>query len=293
MEGSNNYQQWRKIVTLVLTGQEKEDHLITTPPKSEPKAKTWLRDYARIFRQLLNSMDNKIVDLVTHIDTVKDLWSYLSMLYSGHNNLSHIYDLSQQFYRVARQKHSLTQYFADFKRMYEELNSPLPITADIKQMQGQREQLAVMSFLRGLGPEYESVEVASLFDTFSHVLRVSRETTQDFHVHYNLGGKSALATQSTRGDGRGGQSGSLRGGNFGGRGSGSGQSSGGETSGSLRQCYYCGELGHVQHNCWKLHGKPSSQPRFANAIVNSDHAPQISQASTGKTVIMSDEEYTC
>ncbi|GAV83563.1 UBN2_3 domain-containing protein, partial [Cephalotus follicularis] len=178
---------------------------------------TWLREDARIFGQLLNSMDNKIVDLVTHIDTVKDLWSYLSVLYSGHNNLSRIYDLSQQFYHVTRQERSLTQYFADFKRMYKELNSPLPITADVKQMQGQREQLAVISFLGGLGPEYESIqsqilggmEVASLADTFSRVLRVSCETTQDFHVHGNLGDKSALATQSTRGSGRGGQSGSL------------------------------------------------------------------------------------
>ncbi|GAV76360.1 UBN2_3 domain-containing protein [Cephalotus follicularis] len=134
LEGSNNYQQWRKIVTLVLIGKEKEDHLIATPPKSEPEAKTWFREDACIFGQLLNSMDNKIVDLVTHIDTVKDLWTYLSVLYSGHNNLSRIYDLFQQFYRVARQERYLTQYFADFKRMYEELNSLLPITANVKQM---------------------------------------------------------------------------------------------------------------------------------------------------------------
>ncbi|GAV58926.1 UBN2_3 domain-containing protein [Cephalotus follicularis] len=135
LEESNNYQQWRKIVTLVLTGQEKKDHLTATPPKSEYEAKTWLREDARIFGQLLNSMDSKFVDLVTHIDTMKDLWSYLSVLYSSHNNLSRIYDLSQQFYRVAQQERSLTRYFADFKRMYEGLNSLLPITVDVKQMQ--------------------------------------------------------------------------------------------------------------------------------------------------------------
>ncbi|GAV66126.1 hypothetical protein CFOL_v3_09636 [Cephalotus follicularis] len=173
-------------------------------------------------------MDNKIVDLVTHIDTVKDLWSYLGVLYSGHNNLSCTYDLSQQFYRVTRQERSLTQYFADFKRLYEELNSLLSITTNVKQMQDQREQLAVMSFLGGFEPEHESirshilggVEVASLADTFSRVLRVSRETTRGFHVHGNLGDKFALATQSTRGGVRGGQSGSPRGGNFGSKGSG-------------------------------------------------------------------------
>ncbi|GAV68739.1 UBN2_3 domain-containing protein [Cephalotus follicularis] len=160
---------------------------------------------------MLNSMDNMIVDLVTHIDTVKQLWSYLGVLYSGHNNLSHIYELSQEFYRVDRQGRSLTQYFAYFNNMYEELNALMPITGDVKQMQAQKEQLAVMGFLGGLRPEYESVhsqilggvEVASFADTFSRVLRVSRETTRDLVVHGDTVDKSALVAQSTRSSGRG------------------------------------------------------------------------------------------
>ncbi|GAV65031.1 hypothetical protein CFOL_v3_08546 [Cephalotus follicularis] len=154
-------------------------------------------------------MDTMIVDLVTHIDTVKELWFYLGILYSGHNNLSHIYELSQEFYRVDRRGSSLTQYFTDFKRMYKELNALMPITGDVKQMQVQKEQLAVMGFLGGLGPEYESVrshilgvvEVASLADTFSRVLRVSHETTRDLVVQGDTMDKPALAAQSTRSGG--------------------------------------------------------------------------------------------
>ncbi|XP_048135605.1 uncharacterized protein LOC125315214 [Rhodamnia argentea] len=81
----------------------------------------------------------------------------------------------------------MTQYFADFKRMYEELNVVLPISANVQQMQLRREQLAVMGFLGGLGAEYETVRsqilggetVASLTDTFARVLRVSHESSRD------------------------------------------------------------------------------------------------------------------
>ncbi|GAV57189.1 UBN2_3 domain-containing protein, partial [Cephalotus follicularis] len=174
-------------------------------------ATAWLREDDRILGQMLNSMDNRIVDLVTHIDSMKELWSYMGVLYSGHNNMSHIYELSQEFYRVDQQGQSLTQYFADFKSMYEELNSLLPIIAYVEQMHVPREQLAVMSFLGGLEPEYESVhsqilggvKVASLPYTFSRVLRVSRETTRDSVVLGNTIDKLAFAAQSTRSGGHG------------------------------------------------------------------------------------------
>ncbi|GKB59329.1 hypothetical protein Tco_0915515 [Tanacetum coccineum] len=63
--------------------------------------------------------------------------------------------------------------------MYEELNFLLPISADVKVMQKQREQIDVMSFLTGLRPEFDSLrcqflneyEIPSLKDTFSQVIR--------------------------------------------------------------------------------------------------------------------------
>lgn len=64
---------------------------------------------------------------------------------------------SREFYKADRKGRPLTQYFADFKWMYDELNSPLPITFDVKEMQEQQEQLAIMSFLGGLGQEYDAI----------------------------------------------------------------------------------------------------------------------------------------
>lgn len=154
LAGSANFHQWKKIVKLTLTGKNQHRHLTEFKPRDDV---TWDGVDARILSQMLNSMESNIVDMVTHIDTVRELWEYLNVLYSGQDNLSRIYELSQEFYRFERKGRSITQCFADFKRLYEELNVVLPISADVQQMQCQREQLAVMGFLGCLGSECENV----------------------------------------------------------------------------------------------------------------------------------------
>ncbi|XP_030449499.2 uncharacterized protein LOC115671939 isoform X1 [Syzygium oleosum] len=298
--GSSNFHQWKKIVKLTLTSRNQIRHI--TEPKPEDDANWDIVD-ACILGQMLNAMENNIVDLVTHIDTVKEMWDYLNVLYSGQNNLSRVYELSQEFYRSERKGRPMTQYFAEFKRMYEELNAILPISANIQQMQLQREQLAVMVYLAGIGPEYETVRsqilggeaVASLTDTFARVLRVSRESPQDITP---MADSSALVFQSRSGSGsrsdggnRGGYSG--RGGRGGGRGEGPGRGQGQQhvstnNSGAIRTCHYCGKAGHIQKFCYKLHGRSVHQQQFAHTASGTDSSPQSSE---GKVVVMSDEEF--
>lgn len=99
--------------------------------------------------------------------------------------MARIFEVSQEFFRISRDGRPLTQFFADFKNLYEEYNSLLPISSEVGKIKTQREQLAVMGLLGWLGPEYESVrsqllsstELPSLTDTFARVLRVSRETS--------------------------------------------------------------------------------------------------------------------
>ena len=98
-----------------------------------------------------------MVGLVTHCRTVKELMNYLEFLYSGKGNISRIYDVCKTFYKADKGDRSLTNYFMDFKRTYEELNMLLPFSTDVTVQQAQREKLAVMSFLAGLPSEFEIV----------------------------------------------------------------------------------------------------------------------------------------
>ncbi|GAV69778.1 hypothetical protein CFOL_v3_13279 [Cephalotus follicularis] len=134
---------------------------------------------------MLDVIEPQVLSLVAYQNTVKTLWNYLVVLYSGKDNISRIFSLSQDYYRVTRGDLPLGEYLADYQCMYDELNALLPITADIPKMREQREQLAIMGLLGSLGPEFEGFRsqvlgcsvVPTLADTFSRMMRLSHHTS--------------------------------------------------------------------------------------------------------------------
>ena len=50
-----------------------------------------------------------------------------------------IFDVCRAFYRIEKQDRSLTELFMDYKKTYEELNTLLPFSSDVKVQQAQRE----------------------------------------------------------------------------------------------------------------------------------------------------------
>ena len=64
--------------------------------------------------------------------------------------------MCKAFYHEEKHDRSLTSYFMDFKRTYEELNMLLPFSPDVKVQQ--REKMVVMSFLAGLPSEFETAK---------------------------------------------------------------------------------------------------------------------------------------
>ena len=175
---STNYLDWSQTIELYLLSISMDSHLNDDPPTNESKL-SWMRDDTRLFLQIHNSIDSEVVGLITHCRMVKELINYLAFLYYGKGNISSIYDVCKAFYKEDKGDRSLTNYFMDFKRTYEELNMLLPFSTDIIVQQAQREKLAVMSFLAGLPSEFETAksqilsgsEITSLQDVFNKVLR--------------------------------------------------------------------------------------------------------------------------
>ena len=83
---------------------------------------------------------------------------YLDFLYSGKGNVSRMYDVWNVFHCPQKGVKSLTTYFMDFKKVYEELNALMPFSPDVRVQQAQREQMVVMSFLSGLPSEFETAK---------------------------------------------------------------------------------------------------------------------------------------
>ena len=86
-------------------------------------------------------------------------------------------DICRAFH-IEKQDWTLTKLFMDYKKTYEELNTLLSFSLDVKVRQDQREKMAVMGFLTALPSEYDSVkgkilsspEISSFRETFSMIL---------------------------------------------------------------------------------------------------------------------------
>ncbi|KAK3025395.1 hypothetical protein RJ639_044650 [Escallonia herrerae] len=272
-----NYLDWSKTVRIYIRSIDKDDHLSSDPPTDDTK-QLWLREDARLILQIRNSIDSEIVGLINHCEFVKELMDYLEFLYSGKGNISRIYDVCRAFYRPEKETKTLTAFFMDFKKTYEELNMLPPFSKDIKVQQAQREQMAVMSFLGALPPEFDTAksqilsgtDITSLQEVFSRVLRTESTSSnqQSSVLVANIGrGSEAGRMNNNRGD----------------RGSGDRGGHNGGTSEIV--CYYCKEPGHTKCYCKKL------QNRNQRAQTTTATIAATSSSSPGKTVTISVDEY--
>ena len=181
-----NYLDWSKTICLYLRSICMASHLDKDPPTDDSKDQ-WLEDDARLFLQIRNSIDGKVLTLINHCEYVKELMEYLEFVYFGNENISCIFDVCSSFYRIEKQDWSLTELFMDYKKTYEELNTLLPFSPDVKV------QAALPS-------EYESVkaqilsspEISSFQETFSKILRTETSSSTPPFVHMN----SALVGQN-------------------------------------------------------------------------------------------------
>ena len=57
---------------------------------------------------------------------------YLEFVYSGKGNIYRMFDVCRAFYHTEKQDWSLTELFMDYKKTYEELNTLLPFSSDVK-----------------------------------------------------------------------------------------------------------------------------------------------------------------
>ena len=160
---------------------------------------------------------------------------------------------------VEKQDRSLTKFFMDYKKTYEELNVLLPFSTDVKVEQDQREKMAVMGFLATLPSEYDSVrvqilsnpEVSSFQETFNRILHteISSSALPIAQMSSPFVGRNNGESEPKY------------------RNSGPGGNTRGPNSGRV-VCYYCRKPGHVIRDCKKLQNR---NQRFPSANIASSN----------------------
>ncbi|XP_065870448.1 uncharacterized protein [Euphorbia lathyris] len=285
LTGVKDYTQWKRTITRYINSVDLGDHLSNNPPPRDDQGsrKKWMMVDYKLFNLIQNTLDSTIDDIVTHCDTVKEMWEYLESMYASKQDLTHIHNLLSSYYRPQRKGCTFFQYYNECKQICEEKRSRFPMTADVKQMQEDDDRIFVLGFLEGLSPEFEiarsqiltSGTLPSFADLYGRLLPVCKdiEKTSDVMSQETM----ALVSNATHGVQSGPQNSSTH-----------------RISQSGPQlCHHCGKEGYIKKNCWKLHGRPqkSTNRKFAHIAAGDGILPSPQSSSSTPTVTISVDEY--
>jgi hypothetical protein len=232
---------------------------------------------------LWNSLEPDVFNNVSYLESSKDIWDTLHLMYSSEENITRIHELYQDMFSLQQGDRSIEEYFSLLQGMWDELNVYQPLSTDLQKQQKYREEFRVAKFLSGLKPDLDPIisqilsgkDIPTVRETYARVRRaaISSSGVKDERSalvgHYDT-------PQGERGDH------SSRRGTHNGRGGRGGRSGGGDRG--PRKCTHCGRTNHTVDFCWKLHGKPA----WANhATVDGDNSTPISE----EQVLISKAEY--
>ncbi|XP_078148100.1 uncharacterized protein LOC144543639 [Carex rostrata] len=239
LDGSATYLSWSRRVKRALSGRNLEGYLTGEkgePTKDSVEHNEWKTTHSLLHTWLLNSMVASIAVTVDGIEAVSDVWGKLQRIYAGADNNLRVFQIEREIEAVAQRERSIQEYAADLERLWADYDhfSPPACCNDPECKKGDdRVQRRTMHFMRGLNPAFEprcavllaQPKIPSLDEAISAMIQEESR----MGLQAGAGGlsqvKSALAVSNS--------------GNT-------------EYRGETRQCYNCGEVGHLKQACPKL-----------------------------------------
>ena len=144
---------------------------IKTPLPNDPTYKAWERCNVMILSWIMSVLSPDIAESVLYIDYAKDLWEELKERFSQ-GDYFHISDLLQEIHSIKQGERTITQYFTELKKLWEELDflRPLPTCTCGKPYEcdltkvflKQRDVEHSICFLKGLNDCYNNVKTQVL-----------------------------------------------------------------------------------------------------------------------------------
>jgi uncharacterized membrane protein YgcG len=247
LKGSN-YLQWSRAVLVFLTGRGKESYLTTTKPTDATKISKWIKEDAQIMTWLWNSLEPDIFNNVSYLESSKDIWDTLHLMYSSEENITRIHELYQDMFSLQQDDRSIEEYFSLLQGMWDELNVYQPLSTDLQKQQKYREEFRVAKFLSGLKPDLDPIrsqilsgkDIPTVRETYARVRRAAISSSGVKNERSALVGHYDT-TQGERGDH------SSSRGTHNGRGGRGGRSGGGGRG--PKKCTHCGRTNHTVDFC--------------------------------------------
>ena len=268
----SNYSSWSRNMQRALLSKNKLKFVngsIKTPLPNDPTYKAWERCNVMILSWIMSVLSPDIAESVLYIDYAKDLWEELKERFSQ-GDYFHISDLLQEIHSIKQGERTITQYFTELKKLWEELDflRPLPTCTCGKPYEcdltkvflKQRDVEHSICFLKGLNDCYNNVKtqvllmdpLPSINKVFSLIIQQERKydgtrtLSAENKVLLNTAEKTNYKAQE-----QGSWKGQGRGNNF--RGQGRGRR---RNPNQGKQCTYCHKMNHTADECYSKHGYP-------------------------------------
>ncbi|XP_019198211.1 PREDICTED: uncharacterized protein LOC109192063 [Ipomoea nil] len=248
------------------------DGSMVRPEETDRRFSFWKRCNNIVCSWILKSLSSTIAEGVPYLETASDVWNTLKKRYSQIDS-HRIAELQNEIYRCSQGNFSINEYFAKSNCLWMQMNAMRLIPACecipkctcslVSKIQKEKEEDQIITFLKGLSEEYESIKSAilvmepipALEKVSSMALKIERKIKNSFNqknsdiIQANVlqNGQDqyeeeqptvAVSTLNNKkkynnGSGNGNRSGK-----------------------SVPKCTFCRRLGHIIDKCYKKHGFP-------------------------------------
>uniref|UniRef100_A0A2N9H562 Uncharacterized protein n=1 Tax=Fagus sylvatica TaxID=28930 RepID=A0A2N9H562_FAGSY len=89
-----------------------ESYLTTTKPTDATKISKWIKEDAQIMTWLWNSLEPDVFNNVSYLESSKDIWDTLHLMYSSEENITRIHELYQDMFSLQQGDRSIEEYFS-------------------------------------------------------------------------------------------------------------------------------------------------------------------------------------
>ncbi|XP_071682123.1 uncharacterized protein [Lolium perenne] len=231
LEGVKNYLSWSRRALLILRTKDLESYVegeaAEPGDKTSPKWKVWSTTNSLIVAWLLNSLSPTIAASVEILSSAAEVWKTLKKLYSGEGNVMLMAETEERLSELRQEDKSVMEYVAELQHLWADLDHYDPLElhhADcIASTRKWIERRRVMKFLKGLNSEFEGRRAAlyhqpSLPTLEDAIAAIAQEEVRLKLTKSNTTTPSRPAFVVTQ---------SLE----------------------TRDCFNCGENGHLSRNC--------------------------------------------
>ncbi|KAK9096011.1 hypothetical protein Sjap_021508 [Stephania japonica] len=205
-----NYLSWSCAILIVLGAKMKNsfvDGRFPKPASSDPLFDRWNKVDCMVTSWISNSISKEIVDAFLYSRIAFCLWIELKERF-GECNGPQMYQLKREIVSISQGNHSISKYYTNLKKLWDELNclAPIPrcdcgVSSKFAEMDSNDK---LMQFLMGLSDSYDHVRnqilvmnpLPSINKAYSMIVRVEKQ--RDVHVAFMLEAESAMMIKVSR-----------------------------------------------------------------------------------------------